>query len=121
LTAATADLPETQGLPVPAFVLPSAQGWAYGDFVLDTASLEYLSANLPSLPDPLTRGSAWVTLWDALLDQRLEASTLFDLMVAAVPREEDEQLTSRVLGYLRTTWWRFLPAEERSRQAARVE
>lgn len=105
----------------PTLILPSAQGWAYGDFVLDDRSLEYLVTNLPSIPDPLTRGTAWVTLWDTMLDRRLDPSRLFDLMVTAAPREEDEQLTSRVLGYLRTTWWRFLPAEERSRRAARVE
>lgn len=121
LMTANADVPGARGQPVPAFILPSAQGWAYGDFVLDARSLDYLAANLPSIPDALTRGSAWVTLWDALLNRRLESSRLFELMVTAVPREEDEQLTSRVLGYLRTTWWRFLPVEERTRRAGQVE
>jgi aminopeptidase N len=121
LVAVAADAPEARSQPIPAFILPSAQGWAYGDFVVDARSLDYLAGNLPSIPDPLTRGSAWVTLWDAMLDRRLDPSRLFDLTVIAVPREEDEQLTSRVLGYLRTTWWRFLPSEERSRRAGEVE
>jgi aminopeptidase N len=120
LMSSAADLPGG-AQKTPSLILPSAEGWAYGDFVLDARSLEYLVANLPSIPDPLTRGSAWVTLWDALLNQRVAAARLFDLMVTAVPLEEDEQLTSRVLGYLRTTWWRFLPVEERSRRAEQVE
>jgi aminopeptidase N len=37
----------------------------------------------------------------------------------ALPRETDEQMTARVLGYLRSAWWRFLrPAERDARLAA---
>ena len=36
----------------------------------------------------------------------------------ALPRETDEQLTQRVLGYLRAAWWRFLVQEIGSRAGA---
>ena len=102
-------------------VLPSAHGWAYGDFVLDAVSQRQLVARLPDFGDPLLRGSGWVTLWDALLGERLGAATLFDLMVRALPMETDEQLTSRVLGYSSSTWWRYLAGEERQRRATAYE
>ena len=60
---------EAAGLPAPRYVLPNGGGWAYGGFVLDPASREYLATNVSAIPDALTRGAAWVSLWDALLDR----------------------------------------------------
>jgi aminopeptidase N len=112
---------EAVGLPAPLYVLPTGEGWAYGGFELDKTSLAYLSKSLPSIPDPLTRGSAWVTLWDALLDGAMTADAFMDLAAAALPKETDEQLTARVLNYAGNAWWRFLPAAERTRRAPALE
>ena len=110
LDGARAEVKEAVGLPAPLFVLPVGEGWAYGGFELDRASLEYLSRSLPAVTDPLTRGSAWVTLWDALLDGMLAPEAFLDLAAAALPAETDEQLTARILGYAGNAWWRFIPA-----------
>lgn len=115
------EVPTAIGRPAPRYVLPSAAGWAYGAFVLDRASLDYLTTSLPELDDPLTRGSAWVTLWDALLDGRVPPAAFLDLALGSLPREVDEQLTSRILGYASNTWWRFLNPAERDTRAARFE
>ena len=90
-TAPSREATEAVGKPAPAFVLPNGGGWAYGDFVLDPASLDYLSRSLPDIADPLTRGSAWVTLWDDMLDGRVPPAAFIDLAAAALPRETDEQ------------------------------
>ena len=121
ITGPVVEVPKAVGMPAPLYVLPNGGGWAYGDFVLDKASLEYLSTNLPELDDALTRGSAWVTLWDALLDGQVKPEALLDLTMRALPRETDEQLTSRVLGYAANSWWRFLGPAERAPRAARFE
>lgn len=121
LSRAEVDVPHAVGMPAPRFVLPSAAGWAYGDFVLDRTTLEYLLANLPDIFDPLTRGSAWVTLWDTLLRGEVRPDAFLDLAMRALPRENDEQLTARVLGYASNTWWRFLDADQRHTRAPRFE
>jgi aminopeptidase N len=121
LTGAEAEVPGAAGVTPPRYILPSGGGWAYGDFVLDQASLDFLTANLPQIDEALTRGSAWVTLWDAVLDGRLRPEALLDLSLRALPREADEQLTSRILGYASRTWWRFLGQAERDTRAARFE
>ena len=120
LDGARAEAREAVGKPAPLYVLPNGGGWAYGAFVLDPASLAYLSQSLPDIADPLTRGAAWVTLWEAMLESRGAAGHARRSRHAApLPRETDEQLTSRVLGYLRGAWWRFLtPAERDARQAS---
>jgi aminopeptidase N len=115
------EVPQAVGMPAPRYVLPSAAGWAYGDFMLDRATVAYLMANLPDVSDPLTRGSAWVTLWDTLLRGQVRPDAFLDLAMRSLPRETDEQMVSRVLGYASNTWWRFLDQAERTTRAARFE
>jgi aminopeptidase N len=101
--------------------LANGGGWAYGAVALDRPSRDYLSTSLADIADPLTRGAAWVTLWDAMLDRAVAPARLVDLAAAALPRETDEQLTARTLGYLRGAWWRFLTADERTARQVAVE
>ena len=74
----------------------------YGDFVLDERRCDYLlDARCRTSPIALTRGSAWVTLWDTLLDGQVQRRRVPRPALRALPRETDEQMTSRVLGYAR--------------------
>jgi aminopeptidase N len=121
MTGRDVEVTEAIGWPAPRYVLPNGAGWAYGDFVLDATTLAYLITNLPDIADPLTRGSAWVTLWDSLLDGRVQPDRFLDLAMRSLPRERDEQMTSRILGYAANTWWRFLDQPQRMTRAARFE
>ncbi len=121
LNSAAVEVPQVVGRPAPTYVLPSAGGWAYGSFALDRATVAYLSASLPEIGDPLTRGSAWVTLWDTLLDGHLPAAAFVDLAMQSLPRESDEQMTARILNYASAAWWRFLKPAEMTARAARFE
>jgi aminopeptidase N len=121
LDAERTDVAEVVGWPAPLYVLPVGEGWAYGGFELDRASLDYLTRSLPSIADSVTRGSAWVTLWDAMLDGAVAPERLLDLASAALAKETDEQLTARILNYSGSAWWRFLPAVERTRRASAFE
>ena len=119
--ASSAEATGAAGMPAPDFVLPNGDGWAYGGFRLDPRSLAYLSTRLYEINDPLTRGAAWVTMWDALLNHDIAPAALAELALTALPKESDEQLTSRVLNYLGGTWWRFLSPAERDARVVRVE
>ena len=105
----------------PLYVLPNGEGWGYGEFRLDAMSRNYLLKSLPEIDDALTRGSAWVTMWDALLDGTVPPEAFFDLAMQSLPREGDEQMTSRILGYASNTWWRFVDPQVRAARAARFE
>jgi aminopeptidase N len=121
MNGAEVEVPQAKGRPVPSYILPNGAGWAYGDFTLDKTTLAYLMTNLPDIADPLTRGSAWVSLWDEMLDGHVAPEAFLDLAMRALPRENDEQLTSRVLGYAANTWWQFLDQPQRLTRAARFE
>src|SRR5207245_6397686 len=109
-----------RGLPA-AFVLPSGGGLAYGDIRLDPASLAWLMANLSSVEDDLTRGAAWVTLWDALGSDAIKADGFVGLALKALPVETNELNVTRILSYLRDAYWRYTAPAARGRLAPRLE
>jgi len=121
LAGPVTEVEDVRGRAAPAVVLPSAGGWGYGDFVLDRASTENLLRALPRIDDPLTRGSAWVTLWDAVLGERIAPARFFDLGLTAVAVERDQQLAEQMLADLTTTWWRLLTPQQRTARAKRLD
>lgn len=115
----TVDVGVTEG--PPRFVLPNAAGLEYGHFRLDDGSRDALLTELPGLTDPLIRGIGWATLWDEVLDGGVAPDVWVDRLLAGLAAETVEQNTQRLLGYLRTTYWRFLSAEGRRLRGRGVE
>jgi len=120
LKAGRVDVPEAKGLPAD-FVLPNGGGIAYGEIHLDPASLKWLTANLPSIDDELTRGSAWITLWDAVLDGEVKPDAFLTLGMRGVETEPNELTVSRVLAYMRDAYWRYSTPAARTALAPRLE
>jgi aminopeptidase N len=120
LKTSRVDVPEARGLPAD-FVLPNGGGIAYGEIHLDPASLKWLTANLPSIEDELTRGSAWITLWDAVLDGEVKPDAFLSLAMRALPAESNELIVSRVLSYVRDTYWRYLSPAARTTSTQQLE
>jgi aminopeptidase N len=115
------ELADLQGRPAPLYVLPNGRGTGYGLFALDERSLAYLVRHLPDLPAALGRGSAWVTLWDALVEGRVGPAQFLDLALRALPRETDELNVQRILGTVNRAYWRFLRQPDRLSLAPRLE
>ena len=115
------DLPEAVGMARPDFVLPTGGGLAYGDVILDESTRAYLVEHLPDLGDPVTRGAAWVTLWEEMLGRRVAPTDVMDLALRALRREDTEQLAQLALGYVDSIYWRYLAPSAREALASRVE
>ena len=112
---------DAEGHPLPLFVLGSGAGLGYGLFVLDAGSRNYLLQHIEDVGDPLTRGAAWLTLWENMLQSHVTASAFLDAVVRALPAETDEQNIQRVLGYAARAFWRHVSAEDRARRAPALE
>jgi aminopeptidase N len=121
LRAASIDVSEAVGLPAPDFVLANGLGVGYGRFVLDPQSRRYLLNHLPEIDQALLRGVAWLTLWDAMVSDEIPPLTLMHLAERSLESENDELNVQRILSYLRTTFWRYLPAGQREGLAQSVE
>ena len=115
------EAPVKASLARPEFVLPTGGGLAYGDFTLDDASRKFLLRHLPELKDPLTRGAAWVTLWDEMLDGRVSPPDVIDLALRALPQESTEQNVQLVLGYTADAFWSFVGDSARQSVAPKLE
>jgi aminopeptidase N len=116
-----AELDGVRGRPRPLYVLPSGGGVGYGLFLLDDESRDFLLANVETVPDALTRGAAWITLWDNMLEHRAAPVALVDAAVRALPHETDEQNVQRVLAYLVRAFWKYLPPETRAARGPALE
>jgi aminopeptidase N len=109
------------GLELPRYVLPNGAGIGYGLFVLDAASRAYLIDHVEEMPDALSRGSVWVTLWDNMLEGHLPPASFVDAAVRALPRESDEQNAQRVLSYVVRAFWKHLSDADRAARIASLE
>ncbi len=102
-------------------ILPTGGGLLYGDVELDATSRAVLLRGLSDIDDPLTRGVALVTLWEEMLEGRVEPTVLYETLTTALASETNELLVQRELGYLEALWWRWLPASMRERDAGKIE
>ncbi len=112
---------EGVGLATPDYVLANGGGLGYGLMALEARTRDYLLAELPGIDDALARAIGWVSLWESLLEGEVEPEALVDLAQRALPAEADEQNVSRILGYLTTAYWRYLPPERRAQLAPELE
>ncbi len=112
---------EAQGLPRPQFVLPDGRGVGYGFFHLDERSRTYLLQNFQSLPEAVSRATAWMTLYDALLEAEVTPGRFVRSGLAGLKTEPSEQNISFLLTTLSTVYWGFLSGEEREALAPDFE
>jgi len=117
MNGATAKIPAAN----PLYVLPNGGGLGYGLFQLDPATLRYLLDQVEDIADPLTRGAAWVDLWEELLEGRVSAAQLLDTAARALPQEPDEQNTQRILTDVVRSFWHELPPDQRTARAPELE
>jgi aminopeptidase N len=103
------------------YVLPNADGLAYGNIVLDASSRAWLLARLHTLETPLQRGSALITLWEEMVDGRIPAVDLANILHAVLDAGEDELIVQRALSYHEALWARWLTRGERQMLAATHE
>ena len=69
----------------------------------------------------MTRAVGWISLWDALLEGRVEPEALIELARRALLAEPDELNIQLILGYLTSTYWRFVLPELRQELAGELE
>jgi len=105
----------------PLYVLPNGDGLGYGIFVLDDDTRRYLAAHIEDIPDALSRGSAWVDLWENVLDAPRTGSEFLNLAARALPKERDEQNTQLILSYVPRAFWLLLPPKDRIARAPALE
>ena len=117
----SADVPRVADLPLPNYILANGEGTGYGLFALDDRSRQYFLNHLHEIGDGLTRGIAWVTLWDDMLEGHTAPQQLLDLALRTLPGEPDELNAERMLAHAQDAFWRYLSESARAAIAGRLE
>jgi aminopeptidase N len=121
LRGARTEVPDAAIPPQLQFVLPAGGGLAYGGFTLDDSSREFLLAHVEELKDPVARGATWITLWDEMLDGRIDPSDILEAALRALPREDTEQNVRLVTSYIDSAFWRFVTPAARQAVSTTLE
>jgi len=98
---------------IPDYIIPSISEKAYGYFELDERSQDFLLTNVYNIKDDLSKSSAWFSLWESFLRNKIGTDQMMQTVINALPHESDVQGLSSRLGYLRTMYWGFLNNEQR--------
>ncbi|TDB66090.1 aminopeptidase [Arundinibacter roseus] len=118
MNAVSVAVPEAAGKPAPTFVLVNSSGQGYGLFSVDPAMLP----NLATLPNALMRASAYISLYENMLSQKMVKPE--DLLTNYIPLliAEKEELNIRLLtGQLSSIFWQFIPSGQRPALATKLE
>jgi len=114
-------VPGVTGLSRPLFVLPDSRGIAYARFELDPESRRYLLDHFDELSDPISRASAWLMLYEAMLERQLGPGHLVSALRRGLTTEREELNVNALLTSLGHLFWGFQTPEERRRVAAPLE
>jgi aminopeptidase N len=115
------DVPRVGDLPLPNYALANGEGTAYGLFALDDRSRQFFLTSLGEIGDGLTRGIAWVTLWDDMLEGGAAPRQMLDLALRTLPGEREELNVERILVHTQDLFWRYVSDAERASIALRLE
>lgn len=116
-----AELPALVGIEPPDYVLPNGRGLGYGRFQLDPRSRDWLLDHLCEVPDALTRASAWLTLWDAMLFGEVAPSRLLTTALDAVRAEDNALNLHRLLAGIERLFWLFTDTLNDAEACLRIE
>ncbi len=114
-------VPEVAGLARPSCVLPDSRGIGYARFDLDPESRRYLLEHFDQLPDPVARASAWLMLYESMLERQLRPGDLLRATRRGLATEREELNINGWLTSLGQLYWGFLTATERGQTASSLE
>ncbi len=109
---------EVAGLDIPSFILFNSSGYGYGVFPVD----ENMHAGLFAVKDPVARASAYIHLYENMLNGRsITPKGLLSLYREGLEKENEELNIKVITGQISDIFWKLLLPEERMQLAADLE
>lgn len=116
-----AEIDDLRGIDKPDFILLNGGGFGYGYFELDSASQVFLLKNGASIQDDLIRTIAYITLYQDLINYKINAVQYILSTLSSIKNENEKQNIQLLLEYLDKSWWQFLSQGERVKLAEKIE
>ena len=98
----------------PLYILPNSTERGYGYFELDPKSTAYLLKYIQTIPDPLLRGTAWLSLHEMMINNKITSTDYFNTLCASLKGEKEEQLINFLVADIQMTFWKYLDHVQRN-------
>jgi len=85
--------------PCPAWIFANENDYAYGRFLLDGKSQEYVMAHLGDMPDSFRRALLWGSLWQSVQVADLDPRRYIELATTLLQDEKDEMILAQTAGH----------------------
>ena len=119
MNAASMEVPELAGKLIPDYVLFNSSGQGYGLFPVQGWTLR----QLPKLTDPLMRTSAYVNMYENMLnrDEAIRPAILADVLTRMLSIETNELSLGLITGQLSDIFWQFMTPDQRTEWGTYLE
>jgi aminopeptidase N len=97
----------------PQCIIPDIAASAYGTFLYDSITKEYLTGRINEFTAPLLRAVLWVNLYENLVNGSIDPVTFYRTILSALTSETDLQLRNYLEGRFASVYWDYLSCEQR--------
>lgn len=104
-----------QMMPCPNYVFANDDDYAYGRFLLDEKSQQYVLAHLGEMRDSFQRALLWGSLWQSVQVADLDPRRYIELATKLLPNEKDETLLGSTIGRTAAALHRYVSDADRHR------
>jgi aminopeptidase N len=94
---------------------------AYGLFLMDEKSLEYVTGHLGGVPDLFERTLLWGSVWQTVTAAQFAPERYVELALKTLPGERDEALTASIVGRSTVAIHRYVGDETRAKLMAEMQ
>jgi aminopeptidase N len=118
MTGESLELKEAAGLAKPLYIVFNSTGSGYGVWPVDTRMLPALY----QMKSPVMRASAYVSLYESMLNGRsIKPAALLDFFAAGLNTEKEELNLRLLTNYISSLFWSYTAAEDRQKLSSRLE
>jgi aminopeptidase N len=114
-------VPEAAGKTCPAFVFANDEDYAYGLFLLDDKSREYIQQHIGAVSDVFERTLLWGALWDSVRAAEMPPAGYLETALRELPIESNETLARSIAGHSAVALHDYLSDEARRRWVSSFE
>jgi aminopeptidase N len=121
LNGRSAQVDGTVGKACPAYVFANDSDHAYGLFLMDEKSLDYVTGHLSDVPDLFEQTLLWGSLWQTVTAAKFAPAQYVELALTTLPGERDEALTASIVGRSSAALHKFVGDATRARLTTQMQ
>lgn len=103
------------------FYLTNGSELGYGYFLLDSKSKNYLLEHVHEIKDDVTRGAAWLALYESMIRGEVPATEFMQTLLNGLKSETESLNRQNLLNELSVVYWKFLSKQKREQWAEPLE